>query len=155
MITEGTRLVETERRKNYSEEQVKTRSNDIVSKSEKLVLVTQYSRDMDRLKTFYQIACENNRKLMISPKTAYLLEFLSEDPNIALPDPKTDDNIMVYYRRKKSGTYDDKDYFIWERRYVDKLAGYQNVHDNQSKLLMNLDFYQCSRAARTRRMCSR
>ena len=155
MITEGTRLVETERRKNYSEEQVKTRSNDIVSKSEKLVLVTQYSRDMDRLKTFYQIACENNRKLVISPKTAYLLECLSEDPNIALPDPKTDDNIMVYYRRKKSGTYDDKDYFIWERRYVDKLAGYQNVHDNQSKLLMNLDFYQCSRAARTRRMCSR
>jgi len=142
IITEGTRLVETERRKNYSEKQVKTLSNDIVSKSEKLILVTHYSRDMDRLKTFYQIACENNRKLVISPKTAYLLESLLDDPNLILPDPKTDDNILVYYRRKKSGTYDEKDYFLWERRYVDKLVGYQYVHDNQDKLLMNLNFYQ-------------
>ncbi|MCK5593562.1 MBL fold metallo-hydrolase, partial [Candidatus Bathyarchaeota archaeon] len=46
MICEGTRMVEVERRKNYSEQQVKTLSGKVVSSTSKIVFVTRYSRDM-------------------------------------------------------------------------------------------------------------
>ena len=142
IISEGTRMVEKERRQNYSEGQVKTLSGDIVSETDALVFVTHYSRDMDRLRTFYQVAKENGRKLVITPKTAYLLERLIDDPRLELPDPLEDDDILVYYRRKKTGTFKESDYYIWERRYMDKLVNHKYVHENPESLLMNLDFYQ-------------
>jgi len=48
----------------------------------------------------------------------------------------------VYYKRKKSGTYDDADYYIWERQFMDKMVTCEFVHKNQSRLIMDLDFYQ-------------
>ena len=142
LISEGTRMVEEERRRNYSESQVKELSGGIVSETDKLVLVTHYSRDMDRLRTFYRVAVENGRRLVISPKTAYLLDRLLDDPRLDLPDPLRDNNILVYYRRKKTGTFDESDYYVWERNYMDKLVNSRFVHENQGSLLMNLDFYQ-------------
>lgn len=59
-----------------------------------------------------------------------------------LPDPRTDGTIRVYYRRKKSGTYDDKDYFIWEREYLDKMVTCEDVRRRQKEYLMEIDFYQ-------------
>ena len=51
-------------------------------------------------------------------------------------------SIRVYYKKKKSGTYDEKDYFPWERKFMDKMVDSKYVHKNQSKLIMDLDFYQ-------------
>jgi mRNA degradation ribonuclease J1/J2 len=53
-----------------------------------------------------------------------------------------DDNLLVYYKRKKSGSYDDKDYFLWERAFMDKMATYDYVRKHQKDLVMDLDFYQ-------------
>jgi len=149
LITEGTKFTDDEEEqnendseKNSSEEDVKEQSTQIVSEMNKLVFVTHYSRDMDRLRTFYQVAKENDRKLVISPKTAYLLEKLLDDTKLDLPDPLKDNNILVYYKRKKTGTFQESDYYIWERRYWDKQVDYKYVHENQGSLLVNLDFYQ-------------
>ena len=142
MICEGTRMVEKEKRKNYSEQQVEKLSGKVVSSTGKIVFVTRYSRDMDRFRSFYNVAKNNRRKIVISPKTAHLLGRLVEDNRLDLPDPLKEEDILVYYKRKKSGEFEEKDYYVWERQFMDKMATYKFVHENQSKLVMDLDFYQ-------------
>jgi ribonuclease J len=142
MISEGTRMVEKETRKNYSETQVKGLSDEIVSSTEKMVFVTHYSRDMDRFRSFYKVAKKNDRRIVVSPKTAYLLTKLLNDERLDLPDPLKDDNILVYYKRKKSGTFDEKDYYAWERDFMDKMVTYEYILKSQKDLIMDLDFYQ-------------
>jgi ribonuclease J len=142
LICEGTRMVEKEKRKNYTESQVKQLSNEVISSTDKMVFTTRYSRDLDRFRSFYKVAKKNGRKIVIAPKTAYLLSKMLDDEHLDLPDPLKDENIMVYYKRKKSGGFDEKDYYAWERKFMDKMATHEYVHKNQSKLVMDLDFYQ-------------
>jgi ribonuclease J len=97
---------------------------------------------MDRFRSFYKIAKKNGRKIVVSPKTAYLLSKLLDDERLNLPDPSKDDNILVYYKRKKSGKHDEKDYYAWERKFMDKMVTHEYIHRNQRNLIMDLDFYQ-------------
>jgi ribonuclease J len=142
MICEGTRMVAKEKRKNYSEQQVERLSDKVVSSTDKIVFVTRYSRDMDRFRSFYDVAKDNGRKIVVSPKTAHLLSRLVEDNRLDLPDPLKDESILVYYKRKKSGEFEEKDYYVWERDFMEKMAKYEFVRKNQRKLVMDLDFYQ-------------
>jgi len=142
MVCEGTRMVEVEERKNYSEQQVEELSSKVVSSTDKIVFVSRYSRDMDRFRSFYNVAKSNERKIVISPKAACLLSKLVDDKRLDLPDPLKDNDILVYYKRKKSGEFDERDYYIWERQFMDKMVTHEFVHENQSKLIMDLDFYQ-------------
>jgi len=142
LVCEGTRMVENEKRKNYSESQVKQFSNDIVSSTSKIVFAMRYSRDLDRFRTFYEVAKKHRRKVVISPRTAYLLSRLLDDEHLDLPNPLKDKDILVYYKRKKSGGFSEKDYYAWERRFMDKMVTHEFIHKNQSKLVMDLDFYQ-------------
>jgi len=142
MISEGTRMVEMERRKNYSELEVEKLSNDIVSETKKIVFVAHYGRDMDRFRTFYNVAKNNDRKFVISPKTAHLLSKLVEDKHLQLPDPMKDKNILVYYKRKKTGVFLEGDYYVWEREFMEKMVNYEFVREHQSEIVMDLDFYQ-------------
>jgi len=142
MICEGTRMIKEEKRKNYSEEQVKQLSSQVVSSTRKIVFVARYSRDMDRFRSFYNVAKENNRKIVVFPKTAYLLSKLVNDKRLDLPDPLNDEHMLVYYKRKKSGEFREKDYYMWERRFMDKMVTHKFVHDHQDSLIMDLDFYQ-------------
>jgi len=142
MICEGTRMVENEKRKNYSERQVQGLSNTIVSSTDRMVFSMRYSRDLDRFRSFYEVAKKNERQIVVSPKTAHLLCKLLDDEHLNLPDPLKDQNILVYYKKKKSGGFDEKDYFIWERKFMDKMVTHEFVHKNQNKLVMDLDLYQ-------------
>jgi ribonuclease J len=142
LICEGTRMVEKETRKDYSEAQVRDLSDEIVSSTDKLVFVTHYSRDMDRFRSFYKVAKKNDRQIVVSPKTAYLLTKLLNDERLDLPDPLKDDSILVYYKRKKSGKFNEKDYYAWERDFMDKMVTYEFIRKNQRNLIMDLDFYQ-------------
>jgi ribonuclease J len=142
MICEGTRMVEVERRKNYSEQQVRQLSNEVVSSTDKMVFFSHYSRDMDRFRSLYSVAKRNGRKIVISTKTAHLLSKLVDDVRLDLPDPVKDDNILVYFKRKKSGDFEEKDYYRWERPFLDKMVTFEHVHENQSEYVMDLGFYQ-------------
>lgn len=142
LVCEGTRMVEKERRKNYTEKQVETQSGKVVSSTSKAVFVRRYSRDMDRFRSFYDGAKDNGRIIVISPKTAHLLSKLLDDKRLNLPNPMNDEAIRVYYKRKKSGTFDEGDYYVWERRFMDKMVTYEFVHEKQDELVMDLDFYQ-------------
>jgi ribonuclease J len=142
LICEGTRMVEKENRKNYSESQVEKLSHKIVSSTNRIVFATHYSRDLDRFKSLYKVAKSNDRKIVISPKTAHLLSKLQDDERLNLPDPTKDENISVYYKRKKSGRFEDADYYVWERKFMNKMVTPQYIHKNQKHLIMDLDFYQ-------------
>ncbi len=142
MISEGTRMAETERRKNYSESEVRKLSDEIVSATKKIVFITRYGRDTDRFRTFYSVAKKNDRKLVITPKTAYLLSRLVEDKRLDLPDPMKDETILVYYKRKRTGDYVEKDYYVWEREFIEKMVNHEFVHKHQPEIIMDLDFFQ-------------
>ena len=142
MITEGTRMLETENRKNYSELQVKKLSNEVISRTDKIVFVTHYGRDTDRFRTFHNVTADTNRTFVISPKTAHLLSRLIQDEHLHLPDPMKDENILVYYKRKKTGGFQEKDYYVWEREFIDKMVNYKFVRKHQREIVMDLDFYQ-------------
>ncbi|MFH0849226.1 MAG: MBL fold metallo-hydrolase [archaeon] len=140
MISEGTRVTQEDRRSNYSEEEVKKTANELISKTDKMVFVAHAGRDMDRFRTFYEVAQKTGRRLVISPRMAFLLRGLLVDKRLSLPDPMKDDNISVYYRRKRSGKFDESDYYAWEREFMDKMMTYESVAKNQRRLIMNLDF---------------
>jgi len=139
LIIEGTRVTPVEKRKLYTEQQVLELGSKLVGKSDKLVIVTSYSRDIDRFKTFYEIAVRNGREFVISPRTAYLFDKVKD--KLEVPDPVKDDNVLVYFKQKKSGEYDEKDYYEWERRYMDKMVTADFVQQNQKKVLLHLSFY--------------
>ncbi|MEM5778056.1 MAG: MBL fold metallo-hydrolase [Candidatus Aenigmatarchaeota archaeon] len=141
LIIEGTRLGRKEKGENYTEAMVRRASNRIVSRTNKLVISTFYGRDIDRIMTFYNVAKDNNRKFIISMRTAHLLNKLKDDKKLNLPDPLKDENILIYARRKKSGTYDEKDYYVWERPYLNNSVGFEHVHNSCDKCLLNLDLY--------------
>ncbi len=142
LICEGTRMASREKRQNYSESEVKQMSSHVVSSTNKAAFVTHYSRDMDRFRSFHETAQDNGRKIVVSPKTAYLLSKLASDKRLDLPDPLRDKDILVYYKRKKSGRFEEKDYYVWERKFMDKMVTPEFIHKNQKKLIMDLDFYQ-------------
>jgi len=139
MISEGTRVSPEEAQAIHSENSVKAESNEVVANAPKLVIVAFYSRDVDRFKTFYEIARNNDRKLVIPIKLAHLLSKLKSDPALKIPDVMKDDAILFYKKRKKTGEFTQSDYYVWERPFLEKAVNYEYIHQNESKLLFNLD----------------
>ena len=140
MISEGTRVCPTEERIVFnSEEEVKKKCNEVVANASNLVIATFYSRDIDRLRTLYQVAKENDRKFVIPLRKAHLLSMLRNDPRLEIPDIQKDDTIVFYMKRKKTGEYLETDYYKWERPFLTKAVTYDYIRKNQSKVLLNLD----------------
>lgn len=144
MICEGTRMVRISNRRHLSEARVASEVRKVcetANRDGKSVIFTQPSRDVDRWRTFYEAAQDCGRVLVIHPKTAYLLERLLDDEHLDMPDPMKDERISVYYKRKRSGTYSEKDYFVWERKYLDRLVTAEELRRYPKRYLVNLDFY--------------
>jgi ribonuclease J len=139
LICEGTRVGQKDSHKLGSEAEVKEAANRVVSTASKLVVASFYGRDMDRLNTFNSVAISNDRQFVISTKTALLLTRLQEDKHLKVPNILHDENILVYKKRKKTGAYEEKDYFKWERRYLNKAVDYKYIHDHQSKIVIAIE----------------
>jgi ribonuclease J len=139
MISEGTRVSPKESHKIHSEIRVKEASRKVVANTSKLVIASFYSRDVDRFKTFYEIAKENDRKLVIPVKLAHLLHKLRDDSRLEIPDVENDETVISYKKRKKSGEYQPTDYYAWERPFLEKAEDYSYIRENQSKVMFNLD----------------
>ncbi len=139
MVSEGTRVCPEESQVIHSEKRVKAESNKVVSSTSKLVIVASYSRDIDRFKTFYEIAKNNDRIFIVSLKLAHLLNKLKDDPALKLPDVMKDDNIFFYKKRKRSGEFAETDYYTWERPFLDKAVNFDYIHGHQGRVLFNLD----------------
>jgi ribonuclease J len=143
MITEGTRVSPDDHRQNLSEQQVAAGIAGVCSDphhKKRLIIYTHGPRDMDRLRNFYAAAVACGRKIVIAPRTAHLLSKLIHDEHLDLPDPTLDDSIAVYYRRKKSGSYEESDYFRWERPFLDKMVTPAELKREPGGYMVNIDF---------------
>jgi len=121
MITEGTRI--DSGRTNESEEKVYDKSKKNLINNKKLSIVDFNFKDVDRFTTFYQIAKDLNRKLVISFKHACYLERYHRDKKLRTPDSR-DDNILILKPKRLTGTYIDEDYTDY---YIKKRLNYPNI----------------------------
>lgn len=140
LIAEGTRIKDEEREE--SEEKVHKDSNKIVSSTNRLVLADFNFKDADRLRTFYNVAKENGRKLVVKLNDAYFLKWLSKDPKLNVPRID-DDDIIIYVPKKKSGTYSDSDYKGKEDQFVSRNNTWtaEQIAVKESKVLCAIGFF--------------
>ena len=97
LITEGTNFFDVS---SVSEEGVKNQLYEVVSKSEGLILASFGMKDIDRFRSYYEVAMKNDRGLLMSYKHLLLLKELKEkDEKLrsTIPDLKSD-MITAYYR---------------------------------------------------------
>jgi ribonuclease J len=140
MITEGTRIHIEEKKE--SEELVFKDSYKIISSTDRLVFADFNFKDVDRLKTFYEIAKSSGRKLVVKLGDAYFLKYLSEDNHLHVPK-LDDENIAIYLPKRGSGTYSDSDYTEKERQFLnlDNVWTAEDIAKNESKSLCTIGFY--------------
>jgi ribonuclease J len=137
MLIEGTRMgAESD---NNSEEAVEEKTEKIVRESKGIVFAYFSMSNVDRFFSVYHAAIKNGRKLLVDTKFAYILDSLREKiPE--LPDVMEDKNIRVYFRLAKSGEFNEKDYYKFERKYMPKMITYRDVAKNQADYVMHFSF---------------
>jgi len=141
LITEGTRVSDSDPRENLSEKDVGERAKRLLTKNDRLAIVSFYPKDVDRMRTFRDVAKAAGRKFVVSTKVAHLLSALGSDPRISVPDPMTDPNMLVYARKMTRPAAYDKDYcdLVGHSDHVVD-SGY--VRKNQRQLIFHTDFAQ-------------
>ncbi|MFQ6137442.1 MAG: MBL fold metallo-hydrolase, partial [Candidatus Hydrothermarchaeales archaeon] len=97
LLIEGTHINES---KLESEEEVKNKVRKIVEKTKNLVLTGFAIADVDRIRTFYEVAKNSDRKFAVSTKQAFMIDMLSTDENLELFN-LNDPNILIFKREKK------------------------------------------------------
>lgn len=159
LISEGTRIDKDE---NVSEEEIERRAFTEVTNCKGLVVVNYPVRDLDRLLTFYKVAQDADRKLVISLKQAYILNLFEDNGN---DYPKLSD-VMIYKPRKGWGLLgsdsyacvedewlcaDDinaeeslRDYKKWEREFLDhdNILTYKDLQENPHDYIFRCDFFE-------------
>ena len=141
IITEGTRI--NLEKTNESEQKVYVDSKKEIEKNKKLSIVDFNFKDVDRFTTFYKMAKDIDKKLVISFKHACFLERYSKDKKLKTPGSK-DSQILLIKPKRLTGTYIDEDYTDW---YIKKRLNYPNIVlsdeivKNPSKYMVVLNFY--------------
>ena len=140
LLAEGTRIGDPEREE--SEQMVHNECNKIVSETDRLIFADFNFKDVDRLKTFYEIAQENERKLVVKLNDAYFLKHLSKDPKLGVPDID-DEHIIIYLPKRGSGTYSDEDYKGKDKDFFDLHNAWtaEQIAAKENKVLCAIGFY--------------
>jgi len=142
LICEGTRVSDKDPREDLSEKGVEDRAKKLLLTHRKLAVVSFYPKDVDRMRTFRDVAQSTGRKFVVSAKVAHLLEALKSDKRIKVPDPLRDPNMLVYVRTGMSRP------FQFEAHYIDLLGSNDHVVDaayvskHQDRLIFHTDFVQ-------------
>jgi len=149
LIIEGTRVNET---KKGTEKDVMEKVSKIISSTKELVIVNFPVRDTDRMKSFYDAAKQNDRKLVVNLKQAYILTLLADTE---IDAPTIDDkNIRIYLPRKTWGLITEKsdypknvveqDYDGWEREFLEhkNAVTCEDVRENQGEYVFRCDFFE-------------
>ncbi len=140
LIMEGTRIGDEVREE--SEELVSKESKKIVSTTNRLVLADFNFKDVDRLRTFYKVAKDNDRKLVVKMNDVYFLKHLSKDPQLNVPSID-DEDIIIYLPKKGSGLYQDSDYKGRDKDFISRHNTWnaQEIAKNENRVLCALGFY--------------
>jgi len=131
MMSEGTNIIGGDV---SDEHEVESKVNKIVAGSDKLILADFSYTDIDRLRSFHNVARRNRRLLTISLKQAHLLCKLRSDKRLSIPDPASDQHIVIYRKKKKR-------YYSWEENLLD----FENVREaSEVRQHQNQTIFVCS-----------
>lgn len=130
--------------KEESEEIVYRESGNIVSNSDRLVFVDFNFKDVDRLRTFYNIAKDNEIKFVVKINDIYFLKHLSQDLKL-VPNIDNEDNI-IYLPKRGTGTYSDSDYKGKDSQLIDLHNAWtaEQISKRESKVLCTTGFFSFS-----------
>jgi len=142
LIIEGTRIKE-ERKNLLNEKEVYENALNVSKKCKNLLIVDFNFKDVDRFKTFFKIAKEIGRKLVISFRHVCFLEKYKEEKSLEIPNIK--ENIMILKPKLGTGTYSEEDYlnygFIKKRLNYENIITAEEIRENQEKYMVVLNFY--------------
>lgn len=143
LICEGTRVSDNDPRDNLSEEEVRKKVDALISATDKLAVVSFYPKDVDRMRSFRDVARGTGRRFVVSAKVAHLLNLLQADPHIDAPDPMKDPNMLVYVRhmaRPENVPYENE--YLKMLGSSDHVVDSDYVREHQSELIFHADFTQ-------------
>jgi len=140
LVMEGTRI--DAKHEPSSEAKVRHKCNSVVSKTDKFVVADFNFKDVDRLRTFFEIAKNNGRRLVVSLKDAFMLKWLSKDPKLKVPC-YTDKDIVIHVPKRGTGKYLKSDYSVNERQFLELENAWtaEDVRKNQKHVISVLSFY--------------
>ena len=140
LIIEGTRIADEMHEE--SEQKVFKESQKIISGTNRLTLADFNFKDVDRFRTFYNIAKENDRKLVVKMNDMYLLKYLSKVPKLDVPSIDNE-NIIIYLPKKGSGTYLDSDYRGRDKEFASRHNTWnaQEIAKIEHKVLCAMGFF--------------
>lgn len=121
MITEGTRI--DKKKTNESERKIYQDSKKKIRQGKALSFVDFNFKDVDRFRTFYKIAKDLGKTLVINFKHACFLEQYHKDKKLKIP-PVTDPSLALLKPKRLTGTYIDEDY---TDAYIKKRLQYKNI----------------------------
>jgi len=117
---------------------VKSKSIEAAGRAKgKAVFATFYPRDVDRMRTFVEVAKAVGRKFVVQARAAHLLVSLSQDARIQVPDVLRDQDLLVYDRRFERQDTWEKNLFA---QLGDRVVTSDYVRDHQDELVVQLDF---------------
>jgi len=97
-------------------------------------------RDFDRFKTILTLAQECDKKLVIPMKVAQHLKDLTHIIGI---EP-TDDSLLIFQEPKRLGSYDEREYYKWEREILEypNIVRNDYVKQNLNELIITMNYFQ-------------
>ncbi len=133
LIVEGTRVTND---RSITEPEVHQAADEVVAREPGLVIADFNARNIERLRTFRDIAKARNRRLVVTTKDAYLLARLHViDPNIPSPE---DEGLAVL--KEPQGTVQ-----LWERemhnRYAENLIEAKMIRRDPGAYIMCLSYW--------------
>ena len=137
LITEGTRVSTGDRKREMGEAEVAKETARLLEANPHLVFSSFRGNDVDRVLSFYEACQATGRRLVVSMKVALLLG--GAKGRQEAQGPRVGRDVSVYLRRKGKGGYDDRDYYKWERRFLDHGFTAEDVKKQEGKVLLHLD----------------
>ena len=144
MITEGTRI--DKKKTNESEQKIYHDSKKKIQQCDTLSMVDFNFKDVDRFTTFYKIAKNLGKILVINFKHACFLEQYRQDKKLQVP-PITDPHLALLKPKRLTGTYINEDYtdtYIKKRLHYKNIITAADITKNPSKYIIVLNFWYFS-----------
>jgi ribonuclease J len=144
MITEGTRI--NKKKTNESEKKIFIDSKKKIQQNKGLSIVDFNFKDVDRFTTFYNLAKDLGKTLVINFKHACFLEQYSHDANLHVP-PITHPQLALLKPKRLTGTYINEDYtdsYIKKRLHYRNIITAADITKNPSKYMIVLNFWYFS-----------
>lgn len=157
MISEGTRI---DNPSTETEEDIEVNAKNLISQYKGLVIVNFPVRDLDRLLTFYRVAKDTDRTLVVNLKQAYLLKLFSgrgypelDDVEVYIPKRGwgliADDSFVCFDGQWLCGSDIDSshksyDYKKWEKEFIEggNAVNYIDIQEEPQKYIFRCDFFE-------------